>query len=37
VSASLARSRTLFQDKLLVRGPQGLVLTLRSEQILETA
>jgi DNA-binding transcriptional LysR family regulator len=35
VSASLARSRTLFRDKLLVRGPQGLVLTPRGEQILE--
>jgi DNA-binding transcriptional LysR family regulator len=35
LSASLARSRTLFRDKLLVRGPQGLVLTPRGEQILE--
>jgi len=35
MSASLARSRTLFRDKLLVRGPQGLVLTPRAEQILE--
>ena len=35
MSASLARSRTLFRDKLLVRGPQGLVLTPRGEQILE--
>jgi len=35
MSASLARSRTLFRDKLLVRGPQGLVLTSRGEQILE--
>ena len=34
MSAALARSRTLFRDKLLVRGPQGLVLTLRGEQIL---
>ena len=29
VSASLARSRTVFRDKLLVRGSQGLVLTPR--------
>jgi DNA-binding transcriptional LysR family regulator len=35
LSASLARARTLFRDKLLVRGPQGLVLTPRGEQILE--
>jgi DNA-binding transcriptional LysR family regulator len=35
MSASLARSRALFRDKLLVRGPQGLVLTPRGEQILE--
>ena len=35
MSASLARSRTLFGDKLLVRGPQGLVLTPRGEQILD--
>src|SRR6516165_7506613 len=35
MSASLARSRTLFRDKLLVRGPQGLVLTPRGEQILD--
>jgi DNA-binding transcriptional LysR family regulator len=35
MSASLARSRTLFRDKLLVRSPQGLVLTPRGEQILE--
>jgi DNA-binding transcriptional LysR family regulator len=34
MSASLARSRTLFGDKLLVRGPGGLVLTARGEQIL---
>jgi DNA-binding transcriptional LysR family regulator len=35
MSASLARSRTLFRDKLLVRGPKGLVLTPRGEQILD--
>jgi DNA-binding transcriptional LysR family regulator len=35
MSASLARSRTLFGDKLLVRGPGGLVLTARGEQILD--
>jgi DNA-binding transcriptional LysR family regulator len=35
MSASLARARTLFNDKLLVRGPKGLVLTPRGEQILE--
>jgi DNA-binding transcriptional LysR family regulator len=35
MSASLARSRTLFRDRLLVCGPQGLVLTPRGEQILE--
>jgi DNA-binding transcriptional LysR family regulator len=35
MSASLARSRTLFRDKLLVRGPQGLVLTPRGQQILD--
>jgi DNA-binding transcriptional LysR family regulator len=35
MSASLARSRTLFRDKLLVRGPQGLVLTPRGEQVLD--
>jgi DNA-binding transcriptional LysR family regulator len=35
MSAALARSRTLFHDKLLVRSPQGLVLTPRGEQILE--
>jgi DNA-binding transcriptional LysR family regulator len=34
MSAALARSRTLFGDKLLVRGPGGLVLTPRGEQIL---
>jgi DNA-binding transcriptional LysR family regulator len=35
MSAALARSRSLFRDKLLVRGPRGLVLTPRGEQILE--
>ncbi len=35
MSASLARSRTLFRDQLLVRGPKGLVLTPRAEQLLE--
>lgn len=35
MSASLARSRTLFGDKLLVRGPAGLVLTPRGQQILD--
>jgi DNA-binding transcriptional LysR family regulator len=35
MSAALARSRTLFRDKLLVRGPRGLVLTPRGEQILD--
>jgi DNA-binding transcriptional LysR family regulator len=35
MSASLARSRTLFGDKLLVRGPGGLVLTPRGQQILD--
>jgi DNA-binding transcriptional LysR family regulator len=35
MSAALARSRSLFHDKLLVRGPRGLVLTARGEQILE--
>ena len=35
MSASLARSRTLFRDKLLVRGTRGLVRTPRGEQILE--
>jgi DNA-binding transcriptional LysR family regulator len=34
-SASLARLRTLFRDQLLVRGPKGLVLTPRAEQLLE--
>jgi DNA-binding transcriptional LysR family regulator len=35
MSASLARLRTLFRDQLLVRGPKGLVLTPRAEQLLE--
>src|SRR5260370_38846873 len=35
MSASLARSRRLFRDKLLVGGPQGLVLPAVGEQILE--
>jgi DNA-binding transcriptional LysR family regulator len=35
MSASLARSRTLFRDQLLVRGAKGLVLTPRAEQLLE--
>src|SRR5260370_29582752 len=35
MSASLARSRTLFRDQLLVRGPKGLVLTPRAAQLLE--
>jgi DNA-binding transcriptional LysR family regulator len=35
MSASLARSRILFRDKLIVRGPDGLVLTPRGEEILE--
>jgi DNA-binding transcriptional LysR family regulator len=34
MSASLARLRTLFRDQLLVRGPKGLVLTPRAEQLL---
>jgi DNA-binding transcriptional LysR family regulator len=35
MSASLARLRTLFRDQLLVRGPKGLALTPRAEQLLE--
>jgi DNA-binding transcriptional LysR family regulator len=35
MSASLARSRRLFADQLLVRGLKGLVLTTRAEQLLE--
>jgi len=35
MSASLARLRALFHDQLLVRGPKGLVLTPRAEQVLE--
>ena len=35
MSASLARLRTLFRDQLLVRGPKGLVLTPRAEQLLD--
>jgi|SRR5882724_5468843 len=35
MSASLARSRTLFRDQLLVRGAKGLVLTPRADQLLE--
>ena len=35
MSASLARLRALFGDQLLVRGPKGLVLTPRAEQLLE--
>jgi DNA-binding transcriptional LysR family regulator len=34
MSASLARLRALFHDQLLVRGPKGLVLTPRAEQVL---
>src|SRR5258708_32656090 len=33
--ASLARLRTLIRDQLLVRGPKGLVLTPRAEQLLD--
>jgi hypothetical protein len=35
MSGSLARSRILFGDKLLLCGPEGLVLTPRGEEILE--
>src|SRR5271156_5895591 len=35
MSASLARLRALFSDQLLVRGPKGLALTPRAEQLLE--
>src|SRR5260370_7060741 len=35
MSASVARLRTLFRDQLLVRGPKGLVLTPRAEQLLD--
>jgi DNA-binding transcriptional LysR family regulator len=35
MSASLARLRMLFRDQLLVRGPKGLALTPRAEQLLE--
>jgi DNA-binding transcriptional LysR family regulator len=34
MSASLARLRELFSDKLLVRGPNGLTLTPRAEEML---
>jgi DNA-binding transcriptional LysR family regulator len=33
MSASLARLRELFSDKLLVRGPNGLTLTPRAEEM----
>jgi DNA-binding transcriptional LysR family regulator len=35
MSASLARLRTLFDDQLLVRSPQGLMRTPRAEQLHE--
>src|SRR5882724_6394763 len=35
VSRALQRARTMFQDDLLVRSPQGFELTLRGRKILE--
>ena len=35
VSRALQRARTMFQDDLLVRSPQGFELTLRGRKILQ--